>query len=114
MPKPQPAQPDTRSTLKTYLPGWLKNRVIQAAQADDTSINAWLINAILTQLNHGVPAPAPQAPLPTVHTQIRHYMAGESLIGPCGLLWADCGADENRIETGSGESWCSFCGVRCS
>jgi len=111
---PQPAHPDAHVTLKTYLPGWLKNRVIHAAETDGSSLNAWLITAILTQLNHEVPAPHPAAPLPDVTTTIRSYLTGETLLGPCGQPWDTCDAQQDRIQTAAGDSWCSTCGIRCT
>ena len=115
MPRPpQPAHPDATVTLKTTIPGHLKNRVLQAAQNDGQSLNEWLTTAILTQLNHSVPAPAPHAPLPEPQDFLREVLTGTPVIGPCGQKWDLCGAHDDRVETPAGHSWCGVCGIRCS
>lgn len=111
---PQTAHPDATVTIVARIPGWLKNRVLQEAEADDISINGWLTNAILTQLNHGTPAPPPRHPLPTPADELRAYMTGETLLGPCGKPSVECVGVSERIESASGDfGFCSACGIRC-
>lgn len=115
MPRPpQTAKDQATVTVVARIPGWLKNKILEQAEADNISINGWLTNAILTQLNHATPAPAPRHPIPTPADQLRAYMTGEALLGPCGNPIDQCAAPSDRIESASGDyAFCGACGIRC-
>ena len=115
MPRPPQTAKDTATvTVVARIPGWLKNRVLQQAEENNISINGWLTNAILTQLNHGVPAPPARHPLPTPADELRAYMTGDVLLGPCGQVKELCVGVGERVESVSGEfGFCSACGIRC-
>lgn len=115
MPRPpQQAHPDATVTVVARIPGWLKNRVLQQADDGGVSINVWMTNAVLTQLNHGVPAPPPVRPLPELAHQLRAYLSGEQLLGPCGLPIEACDAPQHQIETAAKDAaFCATCGIRC-
>lgn len=115
MPRPAQTAKDTATvTVVARIPGWLKNRVLEQAETDNISINGWLTNAILTQLNHATPAPPPRHPLPTPADELRAYMTGQLLLGPCGQPKDQCAGITDRIESASGEfAFCAVCGIRC-
>lgn len=102
---------DWEYPVQVRVPGWLKNRILDAAAADRLSLNKWLLHAILTGLNHSVPPPAPLYPIPDLTDQIRAVLLGERLLGPCGEPVEQCvGANEPLL----GGSFCSYCGIRCA
>ena len=108
---PKRADHDDREyPVQVRVPGWLKNRILDAAEADQISVNNWLLHAVLTGLNHSVPPPAPLYPIPDLTDQIRAASQGERLLGPCGEPVEKCaGANEPLL----GGSFCSVCGLRC-
>ena len=61
----------------------------------------------------GVPEP-PRAVrgLPTTADEIRAYVAGERLLGPCGLVVGECVAVSGGVRVAGGLGFCSGCGVR--
>jgi hypothetical protein len=110
---PQTAQPDTNSYIQIRLPGWLKNKLAETAKQQNTTLNTYIITALTNALNteHQIPPP-PQAaqPLPTTSDQIRAYITGQKLTGPCGQT--NCTAQTNNHKTDKHTTFCTTCGIR--
>jgi hypothetical protein len=110
---PQPATTQGPTYIQLRLPGWLKNKIIQEAQQQNTTLNTYIITAITAAINnqHQTPQP-PQAtqPLPTTTHQIRAYITGQKLTGPCGKT--DCTAQTNNYNTDKHTQFCTTCGIR--
>lgn len=97
--------------------GDFKNRIIDAAEEADLSINALVANAVKAYLDAeiSIPVPPPAVrPIPTVSEVLRDYInpASEKLLGPCGNPWP-CEADGNVQDIG-GVDFCGHCGIRVS
>lgn len=113
MRQPQPATTTGPTYIQIRLPGPLKNKLIQEAQNQNTTLNTYIITALTAAINnqHQIPQP-PQAtqPLPTTSDQIRAYITGQKLTGPCGKT--NCTAQTNNHKTDRNTTFCTTCGIR--
>ena len=102
------------SYLQVRLDGKIKNEVAAHCRKLGCSMNAWLVEVIRSALREqrGLPEPPPaRAPLPTMVDQIREWMAGESVVMPCGKT-GSCEGMQKPLFEHDGLGFCSVCEVR--
>ncbi len=108
--KPQRVDSSAPVAVQVRVPSSVKNRMVDAAEAEGVSLNVWCLNAFVTVLNSGLAATAPVAPVVTAEQVVRDYLNGERTLGPCGEIWPCPGAD--TISDHGGYRWCDKCGIR--
>lgn len=114
---PRPPQPATGNLayLQIRLPGWLKNQIITHTQNQNTTLNAWLIEAIQHALRTDLQLPPPPpaaAPPPTTADMIRQWATGQRTITPCGKTQPCTGQTQTGQWTHDGMHFCTECGIR--
>lgn len=110
MPRPpKPSKPDIDYQLFVRIPGWLKNEIIDLAASQNIGLNEWVALQIYIAAREGkgLPVKPTGRPLPTTADHIRHYLAGENILMPCGKT--ECDFEPEQI--GSAE-FCRTCGIR--
>ena len=101
--------------IQVRLPGHLKNELIEHAAKLDCTLNAWLVEAIQTQLRADLALPEPppaHAPLPTTADMIRQWAVGERVVMPCGRADACSVIDADGRWSHDGMGFCTECGIR--
>lgn len=103
---------DVRVQVSVRVPGWLKNRVADAAEAEGVSINRFVAGVLLRTVEdrEGFPvAPPARVALPSPGDVLRGSLSGESVLEPCGQP-SPCGRREVVVLEGMG--FCDVCRVR--
>lgn len=111
MPK-KPVRSESSGTVQLHVrvPSSLKNRIVDAAEAEGVSLNDWCMAALLTAVNSGLAETAPVAPVVTVEQVVRDYLLGQRSLSPCGEPWPCEGAEQ--VSEFGGFRWCDKCGLR--
>ena len=109
--KPVRSRDDSEAYLNIRLPGWLKNKVTDAAAAAGVSTNTWLLNAVHQQLFFGDERPTPRL-IPSASEVIADYLAGRQTMSPCGKPFP-CEGNESRVLLGT-HTYCGVCNIRTS
>ncbi len=116
MPRPPQKSATTGPNyIQVRLPGWLKNQLIEHAEKLDCTLNAWLVEAIQTQLRADLSLPEPppaRAPLPTTADMIRVWAVGERIITPCGKVSCPAVQEGDYRWEHDGMGFCNECGIR--
>lgn len=112
--KPQRAEPEAVSQIAIAIPGWLKNDLIDAAEALGCPMGDIVLTAVWEHLRAEkglVPLPEPRALPPTTADVLRAYFTGETLLMPCGKAGTCEGAGMEPGKLGT-MSFCRACDVR--
>ena len=110
MPRPaKPSKPDIDYQLAVRIPGWLKNQIIEIAATQNIGLNEWVALQIYIAAREqkGLPTKPTGRPLPTTADHIRHYLAGENILMPCGKT--TCNYQPEHI---GNTEFCQTCGIR--
>lgn len=113
---PQRHPDGTDGILYLRVPGWLKNELVDQADAAGLSLAAY-VGAILHRIarqDAGLPEPPPaRAPIPTITDVLHEYATGEPLLTPCGKQRTCDGLDATPRTIGSIQ-FCAVCDIRLS
>jgi len=89
-----------------------KNKILAQAKKNKMTLSEYVLYCVWENMRSakGIPAPGPsQFALPTAQEQIAAYLAGKTLLTPCGQT----SCDMTVVEV-SGMSFCDTCNVRIS
>lgn len=108
--KPHHSDPNTVTLLQVRLPGWLKNQILDTANANGQSLNTWVAAALHEAVNKPAVEPSERR-TPTVADVIADYLSGEATTAPCGRVWPCEGTGVEPVSV-NGVSFCTVCNVR--
>lgn len=103
---------DVRVQVSVRVPGWLKNRVADAAAAEGVSINTFCAGVLLraVERGEGFPEPPPaQAPVPSPERVLRGFLTGEDVLEPCGRPYP---CERSGVTVVEGLAFCNECRIR--
>ena len=110
-----PVDGDAMAVIHLNVPGWLKNEMLERANAEGISLRSWVMMACkaVVEGEVGVPPPPPaRAPIPTVQEVVDDYMSGANgTMAPCGSMWP-CAVDTEGTKKLVGTEYCNACGIR--
>lgn len=114
LPKRVSHRDDETAVLFVRVPGWLKERVVEAADRDEVSINSWVANIVRLAVlaGQGVPTPPPaSAPIPSAQLILEGILTGLPTLEPCGKT-SPC----ERVKAGTDwldeMEFCRHCQIR--
>ena len=103
---------DARVQVSVRVPGWLKNRVADAAGREGVSINTWCAGLFVRGVegSEGFPEPPPaQAPVPSPERVLRGFLTGEDVLEPCGRPYP---CERSGVTVVEGLAFCVECRIR--
>ena len=103
------------TVIHLRVPGWLKNEMLERANAEGISLRSWVMMACKAVVDNevGVPPPPPaSAPIPTVQEVVDDYLSGKpGTLAPCGSMWP-CSLDSEGTTKLTNVEYCNSCGIR--
>lgn len=102
-------RPQQNYNIVTLVPGWLKNEIIDLAEANGTSVQQWIATVLLDAVRKEKKLPQLDdgARLPTPAEVLHGYLTGTQVIKPCGR--ADCTPVPINLNA---HTYCDSCGCR--
>jgi hypothetical protein len=102
------APEDVTVNMIVRLPGWLKNEIYDQLEANNETLNTWIIGAIHQQLRHGNARPEAKR-LPDAAEVIADYLTGRETLAPCGVLYP---CPDLRVRHIGAFGYCDSCHIR--
>jgi hypothetical protein len=103
---PNHVPPNIECQLAVRVPGWLKNEVVDACEAEGVSLAQWVTGVLLGALREGFSFEGRSGVRPSSADVLREYLGGGRVVGACGV--SGCvGLDSGVWSNG----FCGVCGV---